>query len=366
MDAVLQRGARNSELAVAKEKRSFLTYPADGLAACALEEHEDGIVLAFNPKESEPAEVILGKSREEKLRFLINSADLSELYVEYDFSLSPDNLLIDINLRPQVLMRDAKRNTEFLPRYMALIGSVLLPRYKYEDYLNGGQDLYRKNKLLSELVTLTTANDIKDRLFKEYRRVERETRETKSLVPRRNVLMSRIAVPLLAAALLTATFFLGKSMLQDIPYKDNVIAANTAYIAGDYIGVQQFLENYELTALSNDTKYFLARASVVTEALTDGQKENILINLTSKTDPVIFDYWILLGRLDFAGAIDIAQRLGDDELLLFAYLKDEVIVKNDPTLTGEEKTSLLSDLENKINNLSKTRDEAAANASNTP
>ena len=110
MEAVLKREVHNSELAVPKEKRAFLTYPADGLAACGLEETEDGIVFLLDTNGLSPAAEILGKPREDKLRFLINCAALGTLYREYVFSLSPDNLMTDINLRPRVLARDARLN----------------------------------------------------------------------------------------------------------------------------------------------------------------------------------------------------------------------------------------------------------------
>jgi uncharacterized membrane protein YukC len=167
----------------------------------------------------------------------------------------------------------------------------------------------------------------------------------------------------LAAALIAAAFFLWRALSRDIPYQDGVIAANTAYIAGDYIKTQRSLQEYDLANLTFESKYLLSRAYVATEALTDAQKENILTGLTLKTDSVIFDYWIQLGRLKFDESIDIAQRLGDDELLLFAYMKYEVVVRNDATIAGEAKTALLNDLSGKIGSLQKNRDEASKEAS---
>jgi len=80
------------------------------------------------------------------------------------------------------------------------------------------------------------------------------------------------------------------------------------------------------------------------------------MGITLRTDPVIFYYWILLGRLKFDEAIDIAQRLGDDELLLFAYVKYEVVVRNDTTISGEEKTTLLNEIAGRISTLQRDRE----------
>ena len=368
MEAILQKNVRNSEITVAKEKRAFLTYPANGLTPCKLEETEDSVNFIFDTKMLEPAEIMFKKPSWEQFRFLVNCAELENLDKEYDFSLSPDNLLIDINLMPQLLLRDAKKpgSDDFLQRYKALVGSVLLPKYKYDNYLSGGQDLYKKKKLLSELSELETAEELQNRLFQEYHRLLQEMNDTKKLVPKKNVLLSRIAIPVLTIALLASVFFGGRMFFMDIPFRDSVINAGVAYIHGDHLTVQASLRSYDITRLSDEVKYFLSRSYVSTEALSHTQINNILIGLARMTDPIIFDYWILLGRLHFHEAIDIAQRLGDDELLLFAYLKYEVYVRNDMSIPGEERMERLAELERNITNLTRVRDEAAAGNLDTP
>ena len=351
---------RNSELAVAKEKRAFLTYPANGLVPCTLEEMEDSVNFIFDTGGMKPAETILDKPKWEQLRFLVNCAKLESLDQEYGFSLSPDNMLIDMNLLPKLLLRDVKTSggVDFLQRYKALIGSILLQKYKYENYINGGQDLYKKNKLLAELTEFETVDEVENRLFEEYNYLLHRTETTKKLVSKKSVIISKIAIPVLAVVLLASIIFGGRMLLIDIPFRDSVIAANNAYIHGDHLAVQRFLRSYSIDRLSNETKYFLSRSYVSTEALTHTQINNILLGLARLTDPIIFDYWILLGRLYFAEAVDIAQRLGDDELLLFAYLKQEVYVRNDMSLPGEERMALLSYLVNQIDRLNRERDEA--------
>ena len=357
---ILQRNLRNSELGISKEKRAFLTYPAVGLAPCTLDETEDSVSFIFDTKGTEPAATVLDKPRYEQLRFLINCATLQSLSQEYDFTLSLDNLLIDVNLMPQLLLRDVKTpdTANFLQHYKALAGSVLLRKYKYDNYINGGKDLFKKNKLLAELANMETAEAIRDRLHEEYHYILHEIRATQKLVPKKAVLFSRIAIPILAIALAAAVFFGGRMLFIDIPFQNSVIAASIAYIHGDHLTVQRELRNYSVSRLSNETKYFLSRSYVSTEALTHVQIHNILTGLARMTDPILFEYWIHLGRLYFAEAVDIAQRLGDDELLLFAYLKQEVYVRNDMSIPGEERMALLSYLENQIDRLNRARAEA--------
>jgi len=328
---------------------------------CTLDEAEDSINFVFNSNGLDTSDIVLRKPKWEKLRFLANCAGLISLDEEYDFSLSLENQLVDINLMPMVLMRDAKgpATESFLQRYKALAGSILLPKYKYEDYLKGGKDLYKKNKLLSELASQETIEEIKERLLKEYKRMMWEVNTTKKLVLKRNVWVSYIAIPLLVFALLATAYLGGRMLFIDIPFRDSMISANIAYINRNPLSVQQILRPYSIENLSEETRYILARSYVSTEALTDIQRENILMTLTTMTNPMLFDYWINLGRLNFAEAVEIAQRLGDDEILLYAYLKQAEFVRVDLSLSGEERIALLAQLERNIDTLNQARDQAA-------
>ena len=352
----------NSSLAVAKDKREFLTYASPGLAPCTLEEKEDSVNFVFDAMSLSQAETVLSKPVLEKYRFLYNCASLEPLVLEYEFPMSLDNLLIDINLMPKVMLRDAKATSGifFIEQYMALVGSVLYPKYKHEDYLIGGDSKYSKHKILSELAELDNTRDIALRLLEEYDRLEEETASTKKLVSKQFALAGIVAVPALTALLVMVVLFASRLYFVEMPFRDSVIAANTAYINSDFLAVQRELREFDIVDLPVQARHILARAYVSTEALTAAQRANILVGLARLTDPIIFDYWILLGRLRFAEAVDIAQRLGDDELLLFAYLKQEAFVRQDMTISGAERMSLLSYLENNITRLNELREQAVA------
>ena len=364
MDATIQKTVRNSELCVAKEQRTFLTHPANGLMACIIEETEDSVCFIFNSQDLEPATAVLEKPEMDKLRFLANCAELEVLNVEYAFSMCPDNLLADINLIPKVMQRDVvtAESTPFIQAYKALVGSVLQPKYKYEDYLNGGEVYYKKSKLLAKLTEPETVAEIRANLLAEYLRILQETNATKKLVPITSILACRIAIPLLAVALVAVTFFAVRMRYVDIPFRDSVVTASAAYIDSNFLVVQQALKDYDVSELSIETRRFLSRSYVATEALSEAQRQVILIGLAQRTEPIIFDFWIHLGRLNFDYAIDIAQRLGDDELLLFAYVKQDVFVRHDLSIPGEERQELLSNIERNIDRINRAREEATGAA----
>jgi len=360
MENTIQKTLRNSEIKVAKQKRPFLTYPASGLAVCHLEETEDSVNFIFSAKGMHPGERIHQKTYQEKLRFLANCATLEPLAVEYQFSLAPENLLMDINLVPKVMLRDVKlpASPAFLQVYKALIGAVLQPRYKYEHYLNGGRGYYKKNKFVAKLAAMETTTEIQECLLEEYTADIEQIAKTKTQVSKVSVWVAYVLVPVLAVVLVAVSFFAIRMNFFDIPFRDHVIAANTAYIQSNFLAVQQELRAYDISELSIETRYFLARSYVSTEALSDAQRSNILIGLGRLTDPNIFDFWILLGRLHFAEAAEIARRVGDDELLLFTYHKQEAFVRQDLSIPGDERMALLDYLTGQIDRITRARADA--------
>ena len=343
---------KNSDLNVPKEKRAFLTYPAPGLCPCTLEELEDGISLSFETGGMEPAETIREKPRTDRLRFTVNIAGLEALHKDYSFSLALDNLMTDRNLRPFVLSRDMNcEGASFLQKYKAVIGQTLTSKYSYSDYLNGGEDLYKKNKLLSEIAELDTAEGVRSRLSAEYDESAKKIAGTKKLVSKNSVILSRISIPLLAAALIVAAYFAISAIFVDIPHQEQIIEASIAYIGNDFIAAQAAMRGIEPPDMTHETKHFLARSYVITEAMSDEQKEHVLMGLTRMTDGAILDFWIYLGRLDFEASTEIAQRFGDSQLLLFVYIKQRAFVQASTTIPGEERAALLNRLESEITRL---------------
>jgi type VII secretion protein EssB len=364
MDTALRKEVRNCDLKISKDKREFLCYPMEGLVSCTIEEAEDGVVFLFEQGELEDkleeCKTLLKKPRAEKIHFLLNCSKLLALFDEYECSLSLDNLMVNMNLTPKVLLRDARDNEsrEFLVEYKALIGSLLVPKYSYEDFIEGGEDLFKKDKFLTKIAPLESVTEIEELLLEEYKYVTAKLKRTKKLVPKGQILFVRIVLPILIVCLGVAGFFLYQAYFREIPYGNSMIEARNAYIRNQPLHVQHALRGYDIGSLSYETKYILARSYVITEPLTVEQIGDILRGLTLRTEEQIFDYWIYLGRLQFEEAIDIAMRFNDNELLLLAYLKYEVAVLDDPTRGGDERIPLINRIQSSIERLLEGREEA--------
>ena len=64
------------------------------------------------------------------------------------------------------------------------------------------------------------------------------------------------------------------------------------------------------------------------------------------------NYWIYLGRGKFEKALDVAQNIGDTQLILHAYTNLYESVRSNVNMNGSEKQKKLSEYEKKIKELS--------------
>lgn len=341
---------KKSELNAKAKEIVFLSYHSNMLADCTIEEQDDEVLFSFNTEGLKSCKQICDIGFE-KYRFLANCAELLLPYKELDFTLNPENIMYDLNLTPVVLIRDkqiGKTEIDFLRMYKSLCGTIINPKYSYADYENGGTDLFGKSDRLKKIASCETVADLKAYLTNKYKSL-RTTEENKKVnVNKKNYSLLRILIPILSVLVLVAGGFAAFAYFNTIPYQDLLIKADNAYYKGNYVEVQNTLESIDLDKLPLSQKYILSRAFVSSESMTQQQKTTVLNGITMNTDEAVMDYWIYLGRLDFDNAIDIAQKIDDNELLLYAYIKQLTNVKDDTTISGEEKAAKVKDLEEKI------------------
>ncbi|MEG0722527.1 MAG: type VII secretion protein EssB/YukC, partial [Lachnospiraceae bacterium] len=158
----------------------------------------------------------------------------------------------------------------------------------------------------------------------------------------------KVGLIILAVLCVISAVYLGYRFLKEDPYKSAVIAADNAYIEADYVGCIDAMRDVKVSDMELHQKYILANAYVRSENLTQEQKTNILETLSIKEAPVRLEYWIYLGRGDASQAEDIAMQQSDDQLLLYAYMKEKSAIESDTAITGEEKTQKLEDISSKM------------------
>ena len=119
----------------------------------------------------------------------------------------------------------------------------------------------------------------------------------------------------------------------------------------NYSGVIEDFEKTDMSRLSVYDKYILAYSYIQCENLTEEQKKNINSALSLDTNEKILDYWIALGRLEVSEAENIAQQVSDNDLLLYAYLKEKNMLETDTEISGSEKEERMEELDSKIERL---------------
>lgn len=285
----------------------------------------------------------------------------------YQFSLNPENLYYDINREIRAKVRDIYpvgygfQQEEFLDDYKALAGFALQKKYSFEDFQKGGKRLLSKTPFLNKIREALTPEEVKAILKEEYMHIEKDRREKKVLLNTSVFRGMQMGLILLGVVCIASVGYLGYRLLKEDPYKNAVIAAGDAYIESDYVGCIDAMRGIDVSAMELHQKYILANAYVRSENLTQEQKTNILETLSLKDTQVRLEYWIYLGRGDTKQAEDIAMQQSDDQLLLYAYMKEKSAIEADTSITGEEKNKRLEEISSKMEPLMEQYDTTEEN-----
>lgn len=320
--------------------------------------NEDDVELKYNVENLKECSEIKTEFKENILIFLINVSKLSKKIMEYKMNLEPTNLYIDYKFDVKVKFRDIKReierfdDEEFLKQYKSLIGFMNQSKYEYSDYYNGGLDLLKKDKFLREVYDADSVESVKVILGKELEKLKEDTLKNKMLIEKKAFKKSKQIKNILGVAtIILGGYFLYSAFIAE-PYNTSIIKASNAFIQSDYEKVISSLKNVNTDKLSKESKYILANSYVNSENLSADQKKNILATISLQSQEEILEFWIAQGRMELDIAVDIAKRIGDNELLMYSLIKKEQQIINDDTLEGEEKEELLNKTNSDIDNLS--------------
>ena len=134
-------------------------------------------------------------------------------------------------------------------------------------------------------------------------------------------------------------------------------------MATNYDKTIDALDSYSVNRLPKSAKYVLATSFVKLDNLSSEQTEAVLNTITQSSDDMILNYWIYLGRGDLEKALDVAQNIGDTQLILHAYTNLYEKVKADTDMSGSEKQKKLKEYEKEISELSDELNETTSSQS---
>lgn len=336
------------------EEEHYLFLP------CKIEEEKETVCMSFDLRGVKGAEELKEEDRLLKLKFLIQVADLEELYQKYDFLLEPENLYYDILGRVKVRRRDTipsgrkNRSKQFLRQYQALAGYLLEGSRPYEDYLYGGMEILKTQGVTAGFFEPETIQEEKKILSEYYGNLLEEEKKNMIKVRTRSykrlIKYSILSIFLLVFLSLASIYSFGWYM----PRQEALRAAEDAYIRKDYRTMIDSLKGFRIEELGHAWKYMLAAAYIQGQAVdtfSAKDKENILSKVTYQSGENVLDYWIHLGRLEIKEAEDLAMKMSDDQLLLYAYMQELRRVGEDEELSGEEKSRRKQELIKEIEEL---------------
>lgn len=321
------------------------------------EEAEEEIRFTYDISGKKPIEALRMETREKQYQFLINFSCLEEICRRYRISLTADNLYYDENQMPYVKHRDLYRQgeqsdlTEFLFFYKSFIGGILGKRYTVEQLQQSGLEILKKESFFQayqEAEHCETIVQILRDQKQSFIAWESKTKKKVSRTADRIKTILAIAAPILLLVCAGILYYETSTVL---PLKESVIAANEAYISGDYVGCTDSMSGIATEKMNLNTKYILAVSYAKSENLKRNEIASIIDRLSLYSNEKELEYWIHLGRMEMTEAQDLAQSLSDDQLLMYAYMKELNQLEGNTTLSGEEKQARISELESSIQSL---------------
>lgn len=358
MSDLIQEVIKKSDL---KAKNSFeygriyrLGLP---FAEVEFEENEESVLLSFNLQGLKSSSGIKNESVENKYRFLVNIGKLYESWKVYNFSLRPDNIFYDENMIPVVKFRDLRDKDEdvddkdFIDIYKAYVGGVLGSKYTIENVIDSGVSVLEKEKSISEIYECKDIESIQDLLRKRYRSIYELEKNTKIKISKKRNKTKNIIAIASSALLFMALLLLVWLFFFRLKDSDRLVLAYESFVQKDYVDCIKSMEDVDIDDMDKTTKYILAYSYAATEDLKSDEISEIVNRISYKSDERELEYWIYLERLDCEKAEDLAKALSDDQLLIFAYMKERNVLEQDTVKSGADKQARLSQLENDIKTL---------------
>nr|2YNQ_A Chain A, Essb [Geobacillus thermodenitrificans NG80-2]2YNQ_B Chain B, Essb [Geobacillus thermodenitrificans NG80-2]2YNQ_C Chain C, Essb [Geobacillus thermodenitrificans NG80-2]2YNQ_D Chain D, Essb [Geobacillus thermodenitrificans NG80-2] len=144
------------------------------------------------------------------------------------------------------------------------------------------------------------------------------------------------------------------------PKQEAYIQSTELFLQNKYSDVITTLEDYAPEDMPYVIQYELASSYVMTESLTEEQRQTVSNNITLKTDEQYMLYWIYIGRSQSEEALELARTIEDRDLIVYALLKYREQIKGDTDLSGDEKQKKLDEIDQEIKEYERERKESEA------
>lgn len=237
-------------------------------------------------------------------------------------------------------------DSKYFEAYRAIVLYLINPKLPFKELVNGSGAL--KN-IFSQDIQKSTEFETLNQLLDEQVALQASKRSEESIyVPKRQFTLFKWGT--IVFSLLSVIFIVwtGIYALRTVPYQERLVNAEIHFTNNNFSSTIDVLKNDNPRQMPKGTQYALAVSAIKLDTLSDEQKGNILKNISMKTNENILLYWIYLGFGDYENTLDIAQNVGDNQLILHAYRKLYNQVSADTAMKGAEKQERLKEYREQI------------------
>ncbi|MGY3777380.1 type VII secretion protein EssB [Isobaculum melis] len=339
---------KKSDIRLKKEAElNLLLDQKDLFMPVSMTWQEDDVQFVYTPiRQGQSFDEVKQLSSLERLRVAMNLAKYESLVGQcYTFFLDPANLQFDQNLLPQLAYRGLTAGLppaevteeKFLRQYQSIVVTLFSKKLTFADLYNGNLERTKENAFVKEVIAKKSVAEIVSYIETQYEKAKKEAQQKMKVVPKRKFMLYKQLTIWLTVVVLLLAIPLGYLTIFSMPHQNRLLAADSDFLKADYEGVITQLKPIETKNIDKTQKYILAYSYLQGKDLTDAQKATIMKNLSLKSADDYLTYWIENGRGNLDEAIDIAQKLEEPHLLLYAYMQKMEQIKNDPALSGQTK-----------------------------
>lgn len=367
---------RKSEVQVPEEKDlALLKISNPLLLAMTINWEEDAVAFSYDiPAETISFKELKQQSKADKLRAMANTETISDLLeLPFTFFIHPENLLFDHNLLPKIAYRGlagkmppTETNTAVLLRqYKCLIISLFEEKADFTTLYEGQLEIKKGSSFIQTILKAESFTEIQDYLLENYKQTVETTKETTRQVAKSKFLLMKqlsIWMPIVVAILIVPLVYL---LFFQLPFKERMQEADTAFLKNDYEAVITKLEPVKTNSLPFTQKYVLSFSFVQGKQLNDQQKKVVLNNITLRSNEAYLDYWIENGRGNLDEALDIAKKLEESDLIIYGITEKIEQVRNDTKLSGTKREEQIDALEKDYQKYNEKRKESLGTTDST-
>ncbi|MBU5465956.1 type VII secretion protein EssB [Virgibacillus sp. MSJ-26] len=327
---------------------------------------EDQVIITYHPPKSYARfENIYKNSIRAKWQFAYNviRAIRSHSIERAKLIVSPENILFDQGLVPHFLHYGI---SESIPPYedneerlwketKAIIAVIADNKHDFATYLAHYETMdlpdvakaIMHSESYEEIIDIIKENIQKDDAYEK----------TVIHIPESKWKVRRYMIWILTVLLIPAMTYSVFALFFKIPESDAYVESNRHFLQDEYSSVVDTLSKFNHEKMPRVVQYELASSYIVSESLSEEQRENIQNTITLQADRKYFLYWIDIGRGNYQEAVDTARLLEDRDLIIYGLLKLREDVKTDQSLSGSEREDELKEIQREIDEYQQEMEE---------